>query len=171
MPVTNPDSQVTGTAYQPDSELEDLLTALDSAHISTDSEQEIDLPGGLSARQIQVSGSFDGFEIEGAETFSPLGTFMSFEGYLGLTASLVLYFARTLGEPTQIYLDSAPPATVRRDQYEDITAEWYTPQAVEAGLPETRLEARSVRFDEQKINLGKVEEWAQMWLSKPSSKS
>lgn len=159
-------TRITATEYDPDDDIRDLLTeVLQDATVSYGEEQDPSLSAGIEGFQRDYEVSFDEFELSGFETVTSLGAFVSFEGHLGLAASVVLTHALQYGVPTQTYTDEAPPATLTADPYQDLTSEWYRQQAVRMGFPESRLEKRIGEFDHDPIGLGELERYARVWLS------
>lgn len=156
-----------GGEYEPDNDLNTLLQELGAVESQVTNEQTFELLDRREVDRQTVKFEYEGFEVTGTETYTPFGVLISYDGWLGLAAGLGLFMCKELGEPAQIYLDSAPPPTIHNDAYEDITFEWYTPAAVERGVPETRLEKREV-YEEELVSLEQVEEWVRNWLSKPS---
>jgi hypothetical protein len=159
-------AQITATGYDPDDELRGLLNeVLQDATVSYGDEQDLDLSAGIEGFQREYEVTFGEFGLSGFETYTSLGVFVSLEGHLGLAASVILSQAMMTGVPTQTYTDEAPPASLFDDPYQDLTAEWYHPQAVEMGFPESRLEKRIGEFDHDPIGLGELERYARVWLS------
>lgn len=157
---------ITQTDYEPDDELRELLReVLNESTINYSEEQKLDFGEELEGTQRHYRVVYDGFELDGTETISPLGVFVSFEGHLGCAASTVLANATAYGIPTQTYTDEAPPSTIADDPYQDLTAEWYRQWAVREGMPEVRLEQRIGSFDHESIGLGTLERYARVWLS------
>jgi hypothetical protein len=92
--------------------------------------------------------------------------FMSFEGNFGFGAGIILYHARLLGEPTQVYADKALADETPVDAYQDLTAEWYPPPLAKQGIPEARLAQRVGDLEHTKLSVADLEEYAQHWLSR-----
>ena len=162
--------QITDAEYVPDDELDRLLDKFGSeTKITYGEESEIGFSVDLQGTQREYSAFFDDFEIEGFETYTDLGYLLSLEGNLGFAAGIGLQHARTLGVPTLTYTDEAPAAGVIGDAYQDLSVEWYTPDAVEAGLAELRLEKRVGPFDHDRVGLETLERYARVWLSLDSS--
>lgn len=167
--MDRPDAQITDTAYDPDADLRGLLEDLASVEVSYHSDQEIDLPGGLSAIQREYEMVFEDagetYSLEGTETTASIGMFISLQGNLGFASGIILHHAVMLGEPTQIYTDENVPSDPAVDQYQDLTAEWYRPVAVEKGFPAARLEKRPIGFETTEVTLAELEKYAEIWLS------
>jgi hypothetical protein len=162
-------SSITDTAYEPDGDLRELLIeAGGEIRIDYGDETELDL-GELAAVQRDYSVRYEGFELDGTETQSGLGLLLSLDGHLGLAATTVLVSSIQYGTPTLVYLDDAPPVEAYGDRYQDISAEWYHPAAVEKGIPEARMTGRAGEYEADEISLGRVEEWAEAWLSLEST--
>lgn len=160
---------ITDTAYEPGGDLRELLVdAGGEIRIDYGEETELDLSG-LTAVQRDYSVHYEGFELNGTETQSGLGLLLSLDGHLGLAATAVLVSSIQYGVPTLVYLDDAPPATAYGDRYQDISAEWYHPAAVDTGIPEARMTRRVGQYEADKIDLGRVEDWAEAWLSLEST--
>jgi len=163
------DTQITDTAYDPDDELRNLLDDLETAEVSYGSDHQIDLPGELVAQQRDYEMVFveddDEFTLSGTETMGSLGTFLSLEGNLGFASGIVLYHALILGEPTQCYTDETVPSDPSPGRYQDLTAEWYHPAAIEQDIPEARLNNRAVDFRATGLSLDEIERYAGHWLS------
>ena len=168
--------QTTEAAYRPDSELRDLLTeVLETACVEYGDQRPFSIPVGDTEAEglsIDYELTFEDpevgtFTLDGTETYSPIGVIMSLSGHLGLAASVALAQAFTHGDPTQAYLDEAPPPEwpPSADPYQDLTVEWYPPAAADAGLPEARLEKRVSGFEHEEIAISKLEHYARMWLS------
>ena len=165
-----PNAQVTDTAYEPDADLRDSLVSLEDVAVSYQADQELDLPGELTAKQREYTMSYgtdDGDELtlSGTETMGAPGMFVSLEGSLGFAAGIILQHALILGEPTQCYTDEGIPRDASMSRYQDLTAEWYRPAAVEQGLPQARLEHRTVDFEATELPLKETERYARQWLS------
>jgi hypothetical protein len=163
------DTQITDTAYDPDDELRDLLDDLATVRVSYGSDHEIDLPGELTALQRDYEMVFvedgDEFTLSGTETTGSLGMFLSLEGNLGFAAGIVLQHALILGEPTQCYTDETVPSDPSLGRYQDLTAEWYQPAAVEQGIHEARLSNRAVDLRATGLSLDEIERYGRHWLS------
>ena len=165
-----PDSQVTKDPYTPGEELESLINnELEDVRVSYTSDTEIDLPAGLTAQQrdyeMTLRDDGDEFVLSGTETASGIGMFLSLEGHLGFAAGIILSHALILGQPTQIYTDEGLSGDPVFDEYQDLTAEWYQPAAVDNGLPEARLSQRTADLEATKISLNEIERYARHWLS------
>lgn len=165
------EEQITGTEYEPDTSLEELLTGeLETTEVSYNSDEEIELPGGLSAYQRKYEMKLDSgggeFILKGTETTSPIGMFVSLEGNLGFASGIVLNHALILGEPTQAYTDEAISVENPAETYQDLTAEWYRPDAVENGFPEARLANRIGDFEHTEVSIEELERYARHWLSR-----
>lgn len=158
MPITTP--------YEPNDELRELLSEVRTgATIDYGTEQTFKVAG-HPATQRQYEVAFDEFELEATETESAVGMMVSFEGHLGLAAATLLANALVYGEPTQTYVDDAPPQDGSfGDRYQDLTGEWYVEAAVDAGLPEARLDQRSEQFDADLLDVDELERYARIWLS------
>jgi hypothetical protein len=164
--ASDDEAQVTATKYDPDDDLRELLEeVLHDATVSYGDEQDLDLSADIEGFQRDYEVVFGEFEVSGFETYTPLGVFLSLEGHLGLAASVIISQAMHTGVPTQTYTDEAPPASLFEDPYQDLTAEWYHPQAVEMGFPASRLEKRIGGLDHDPIGLGELERYARVWLS------
>lgn len=167
--MDHPDAQITDTAYEPDTDLRDRLNALADVEVEYQADREIDLPGELTAQQRDYTMAFttagDEFVLSGTETIGSLGMFLSLEGNLGLASAIALHHAVILGEPTQCYTDERVTEDVSSDLYQDLTAEWYRPAAVEAEIPQARINQRGLDFDTTGISLKEVEQYARDWLS------
>jgi len=160
---------ITDTAYEPDDDLRELLVdAGGEIRIEYGDETELDL-GELAAIQRDYSVRYEGFELGGTETQSGLGLLLSLDGHLGLAATAVLVSSLQYGTPTLVYLDDAPPVEAYGDRYQDISAEWYHPAAVDKDIPEARMARRVGEYEADEISLGRVEEWAEAWLSLDST--
>ena len=157
----------TATAYDPDDELKRLLRdALKTLRIEYGAKQAVPELHGIQ-REYTLTDAVD--ELSGFETQSGLVLMASLEGYPGLAAAAVLAFSLQYGEPTLVYLDcqTLPDDLGWLDtEYEDLTAEWYTPEAVEAGLPEMRMQSRDASFEADTLDLATVERWARHYLTK-----
>jgi hypothetical protein len=167
--MPTPNSQITSTPYDPDADLQDLLTnELAEVRVTYDADREIDLPGGLTAQQREYEMTLEDennkFTLSGTETTSGLGMFLSLEGNLGFASGIILNHALMLGEPTQAYTDESL-SNPSVEQYQDLTAEWYRPTAVDKGFPETRLQNRPVDFESTEVSLAELEKYARIWLS------
>jgi hypothetical protein len=164
--MSDSEAQVTATEYVPDDDLRELLDeVLQEATVSYGDEQDLELSAGIEGMQRDYEVTFGEFEASGFETYTSLGVSVSLEGHLGLAASVILSQATFTGAPTQTYTDEAPPATLSDDPYQDLTAEWYHPKAVEIGFPESRLEQRTGGLDHDPIGLDELERYARVWLS------
>jgi hypothetical protein len=164
-----PHAQITDTAYEPDTDLRDRLNAVADVEIDYQADREIDLPGELTAQQREYTMASttagDEFVLSGTETTGSHGVLLSLDGNLGFACAIALHHAVILGEPTQCYTDERVPDDVSSDIYQDITAEWYRPAAVEAELPPARLNQRGLDFETSGITLKEVEQYAMNWLS------
>jgi len=159
-------AQYTDADYEPADDLRELLIeAGGEIRIDYGDSSEIN-PGGLTMLQRDYSVHYEGFELAGTETQSGFGLMLSLEGYLGLAATTILVSSIQYGKPTLVYIDDAPPASAYGERYEDISAEWYTTEAVDQGVPEARMEARPDGFEADRIELERVEAWAEAWLSR-----
>ena len=166
--MDHPDAQITDTAYEPDTDLRDRLNALSDVEVDYQADREIDLPGELTAQQrdyTMASTTGDEFVLSGTETTGSLGMLLSLDGNLGFASAIALHHAVILGEPTQCYTDERVPEDVSSDIYQDLTVEWYRPAAVEAEIPQARLNQRGLDFDTTGISLKEVEQYAKNWLS------
>lgn len=162
MPTHN---QITKKRYNPDNELQELLKEVKTdARLHYEEERSTSLFGDYEVKRLSYTVNFDGFELEGTETISPIGIFTSFSGHLGCAASVILSNSLTYGEPTQIYIDEATASPSGPTEYRDLTAEWYFEHAVEAGVPEARLENRVVDLRPEHIPLSQLENWVKVWL-------
>ena len=160
---------ITDTAYEPDGDLRELLVeAGGEIQIDYGEETELDL-GEVTAVQRDYSVHYEGFDLGGTETQSGLGLLLSLDGHLGLAATTVLVSSLQYGAPTLVYLDDAPPATAYGKRYQDISVEWYHPAAVDRGIPEARMAGRVGEYEADEIDLGRVEDWAEAWLSLDSA--
>jgi hypothetical protein len=159
--------RITGTAYEPDAKLRELLAeVLTEATIDYGEKQESELPGGHTNVQRDYAVDFGEFELSGFETVSPIGMFVSLEGHLGLAASVVLGQALRAGSPSRTYTDELPPPDgTAGELYQDLTAEWYHPRAVEAGADEVRMQNRAEGFEHEPIELAELERYVRVWLS------
>jgi len=156
---------VTDTPYEPDPELRTYLEeAGQEIHLTDKSVTSFELLGGLDARQEKYNVEYEGFSLSATETQSPVGVFISLDGHLGLAATTHLVSALVHGQITQVYSDEAPPPDGWSERYQDLTAEWYQPKAVDAGLPEKRLSS-SRAFEAERLTVEQLEEWADTWLS------
>lgn len=157
---------ITETVYEPDDELEQLMDeVLHEAVVSYGNKETISLSAGVEGFQRDYDVSFDEFELSGFETYTSLGVMVSLEGHLGLAASMTLSQSLALGVPTQTYTDEAPPASLFDEPYQDLTAEWYRPKAIEMGFPESRLEKRIGDLEHDPIEFSELERYARVWLS------
>jgi len=163
------DPVITDKAYQPSEDLQPLLIEAGDEITITKSEQEEVPLGPMAAIQRSYDAEYEGFSVGGFETTSQYGHFLSLEGHLGVSATTVLVTAIKLGTPTLTYLDERDPDSITIDTYEDLTAEWYYPKAVEIGVPELRMEARHDEFEAEEIPLDQLEEWALRWLELEST--
>lgn len=164
--MTTNSTQISPTAYDPDETLRNQLKEVfEKAQISYGATTERRI-GGYTFRHRDYTVILGEFELSGYETLSPLGVFSSLEGHVGLAASVVLVHATVWGEITQVYLDDAPPPDQYGERYQDLTAEWYREVAIEAGVPERRMETRISQFKADMIDIDQLEEYAQFWLSK-----
>jgi len=167
--MENPDAQITDTAYDPDTDLRDRLDGLASVEVDYQADREVDLPGELSAQQREYTMVFDDgddeFALSGTETTGSLGMFISLDGNLGFASAIALHHAVIVGEPTQCYTDERVSEGVSSDIYQDLNVEWYRPAAVEAGIPQARLNQRGLDFDTTGISLKEIEQYARNWLS------
>ena len=167
--MAHPDAQITDTAYDPDAGLRNQLDELASVEVDYQADREVDPPGELTAQQREYTMVFtdgdDEFELSGTETTGSLGMFLSLEGTLGFASAIALHHAVMLGKPTQCYTDETVSKDVSSEIYQDLTVEWYQPAAVEAELPQARLNRRGEKFDATSISLGDVEQHAEDWLS------
>jgi len=160
---------ITDTAYEPAGDLRELLAeAGREIRIDYGEETELDL-GGVIAVQRDYAVQYEGYELEGTETQSGLGIMLSLEGYLGLAATTVLVSSVQHGEPTLLYLDELPPISAYGDRYEDISVEWYYPEAVDQGAADARMQSRVDEFDGEEIGISRLEEWGEAWLSLDST--
>lgn len=157
----------TSTPYDPDEELRELLDEpLTESTVQYGDAREYETREGIEAMQRKYRVKLGEFELDGTETFSPAGVIVSLEGHLGFAASVLLSNALAYGVPTLCYVDDAPPpGSPWGDRYQDLTGEWYRPPAVDAGLPETRMQTRLDEFDDEQLDFEEVEEWARIWLS------
>lgn len=164
-------AMISGAGYEPDSELRSLLDDVaPEVTIEYDAEHEISLGDtGVDAVQRDYTVAAEGFELDGTETQSPLGIMVSLDGHLGLAATTQLVNALQYGQITLLYMDESPPRDAWGDRYEDTTAEWYYPRAVELGLPEKRMATRPDRFETDALDVGDLEQWARAWLSLDST--
>jgi len=162
------DAQITDTAYEPDADLRDHLGELASVEVDYQADQEVVLPGELTAQQREYTMVFDGgdneFALSGTETTGSLGMLLSLEGTLGFASAIALHHAIMLGEPTQCYTDERVSGGASSEIYQDLSVEWYRPAAVEAGLPRARLDQRGIEFDTTGISFDDVEQFARNWL-------
>ena len=167
---------ITDQPYEPDSDLRELLTeVLDTATIDYTDQREFSLPIGeqdIDGMSMDYDLMFEDdtvgtFELQGTETYSPIGLFMSLSGHLGLAAAVALSQALSMGEITQVYLDEAAPPdwSLTDDPYQDLTVEWYRPWAVEAGIDDARLANRGEGFEHELIPVSQIEHYATVWLS------
>lgn len=164
--MSNNRTEVTETVYEPDNELDQLLSeVLHEASVSYGEQQDLDLSADIKGFQRDYDVTFGEFDLSGFETYTSLGGFVSLEGHLGLAAAMELTQSLVFGVPTQSYTDEAPPASVFDDPYQDLTAEWYRQEAVEMGFPESRLEKRIGDLEHDPIDLEKLERYARVWLS------
>lgn len=163
------DAQITDTTYDPAPDLRDQLDVLTSVEVDYQADREVDLPGELTAQQREYTMVFttsdDDFELSGTETTGSLGMFLSLEGALGFASAIALHHAVMLGKPTQCYTDETVSKGDSPEIYQDLTVEWYQPAAVEAGLPQARLNQRGKEFDATSISLPEIEQHATDWLS------
>jgi len=163
------DAQVTDTAYEPEPDLRDQLDDLAGVEVDYQADREVDLPGELTAQQREYTMVFDDgddeFALSGTETSGSLGMLLSLDGNLGFASAIALHHAVMLGEPTHCYTDESVPEDVSADIYQDLTVEWYQPAAVEAEIPQARLNQRDIEFDATGISLKEVERFARNWLS------
>jgi len=162
-------ASLTDTEYAPEDALRELLIdAGGEITIRYDNEHEMDL-GPITAVQRDYAVNYEGYELSGTETESALGVMLSLDGHLGLAATTILVSSIEYGEPQLLYLDEAPPADSWGERYQDISAEWYQPEAAEQGIPDRRMDSRADEFDADEIGLGQLEEWAEAWLSLDST--
>lgn len=162
----NNQPEITETVYEPDDEIEQPFDeVLNEATVSYGDKQDFTLSAGIEGFQRDYDVTFDEFELSGFETYTPLGVMMSLEGHLGLAAVMTLAQSLALGVPTQTYTDEAPPASLFDEPYQDLTAEWYRPQAIEMGFPESRLEKRIGDLEHEPIEFSELERYARVWLS------
>ena len=163
------DAQITDTAYDPNGELRGFLKELATVEVNYGADREINLPGELVAQQRDYEMVFvedeNEFTLSGTETTGSLGVFLSLEGNLGFASGIALQHALLLGEPTHCYTDETVPSDPALGRYQDLTAEWYRPAAVEQGLPAARLSNRAVDLRATGIALDEVERYARHWLS------
>jgi hypothetical protein len=162
-------SEITEVKYTPPDSLEPLLVeAASEIKINYAEEREFDL-GPSEATQRDYSVTYEGFELDGTETLSAVGVLLSLDGHLGLTATTILISSLKYGAPTLLYMDEEVETTAVTDHYEDISAEWYFPQAVDQGLHESRMESRPDRYEANMMEIDQLEEWAEQWLSLDST--
>lgn len=156
---------LTDTLYDPDDPLRGALRELfEAVSINHTRRAESEPAPGVEAVQEDYTASIEGGRsIEGTRTTSGIGHLDSLEGHLGFAAGVILGNALIFGEPTLLYLDESPPTATQVEQYQDLTAEWYYPQAVDAGVPDARLESRAV-LDATHIELEQIERYAEYWL-------
>jgi hypothetical protein len=161
----SPTNQITDDAYDPADELRELLAEVRSdAKLHYEEERTTQLFGDYEVTRLSYTVTFDGFELEGTETISSIGIFTSLSGHLGCAGSVMLSNSLTYGEPTQIYIDEATASPSGPTEYRDLTVEWYFEPAVEAGIPEARLENRVVDFRSDLVSLSQLEDWVKIWL-------
>jgi hypothetical protein len=160
------ESQITADAYEPDAELRALLDdELGAARVSYPDGQEGTPLSGVEGTQRSLRVTLDEeWELTGTETISEIGQLLSLQGTLGFAAGLALSYARRLGEPTLSYVDDAPPPSAAGERYQDLSVEWYTPAAVEAGVPTARRQRRGIGEEQDDLSLETVEHYARVWL-------
>lgn len=164
--MTQP-TQITEPSYGPDADLAALLEAFGArVEVDYNDRTTTELPAGLTAQREHYRAYIDSPEtgIDGTRTIASFGTVVSLSGHLGFAAAQLLINARVFGSPTLLYMDDAPPPDGWGERYQDVTAEWYRPEAVDAGLPEARRESRPGGFSAAEIAVGELETWARRYL-------
>lgn len=158
------ETRITATEYDLEGELKPLLAGFIRETELSDIETEHHTVEGEAAEQKHFTVTYREFQLVGTETYSTLGVMASYNGHLGLAAALVLAHARQLGVPTLCYHDQLDGDDVLEAAGKDLTAEWYHPEAVRAGLPEMRMEHRAVAYEHTDVGLGTIEDYATVWL-------
>jgi hypothetical protein len=161
------ESQITADAYEPVAELRALLDdELADVRVSyPDGGEGSSLGERLDGnrRSVRVTLGED-WKLTGIETYSEVGVLLSVSGNLGFAAAVVLSYALRLGEPALVYVDDAPAPSAVVGRYQDLSVEWYTPAAVEAGVPTARRQRRGIGEEQESLSLETVEHYARVWL-------
>lgn len=159
---------ITDDGYSPDDEIKTLLSEfIAETELNVHKQREFsESIGDIEQKSFTVE--YREFESEGTETYGPTGMMASYEGHLGFASCLILAHCLRVGEPTHCYIDTSEAIeelSLWDRDYEDITAEWYIPKAVEIGVPETRMEART-GYEHEFIELEEIERYTRVWLSR-----
>lgn len=160
-------AQITDAGYQPAPDLAEALAGFER-RVSVDYGEQTttDLPGDLTAQREQYRAYIDdpGRGVDGTRTITGFGMVISLSGHLGFASAQLLANARVFGDPTLCYMDDAPPPSGWGERYQDVTAEWYRPTAVDAGIPAARRATRPEDFDADDVSVAELEEWTRLYL-------
>lgn len=156
--------RITETAYDPPVVVMDALQG-ERMEVEYDDEREFQV-GGNPATQIdlRVIDTLRDVEISLTETTSVVGHLASAQGDIGLAAVYHCSLARNLGEPTLIYTDERITLGDLDERYHDLSAEWYRPNAVEAGVVDARKNQHADSYDAVSMTLDELESLAMRYL-------
>jgi hypothetical protein len=156
----------TTSLYAPELSLaEQLDEFMQTARVTNYTESNVCLNADETLCKRRYLVCYDGFELRATETLTPIATFVSFEGNLGLASAAILAQAVRRGSMTLVYTDEILPDEPTTDCYQDLTAEWYPDSAVNNNLPDLRFAVRPDQFEAEELQLSTVEAWADHWLS------
>lgn len=161
-----PAHQITDDAYEPNHEIQELLSEVRSDALMHYKEEEtFPFPGDKEANPLSYKLTYNELELAGKEQDTSYGVIISLEGHVGFAASVVLHISETYGEPTNAYIDENNVADIRPSQCCNLMAEWYIKAAVETGFPKLRLKNRTGNLDAEIVTTDRLEEWARGWLA------
>jgi len=158
--------QVTITeSYEPPEQLRGLLEDVQhKSVVHTSQNQELRIFDKLPARIIKYDVEYQGYRISGRTILSPFGIFCSLHNDQGMAASQILARAFQYGKPTLLYEDHESLTQTQSD-YHNLTAEWYSDNAIERNVPQIRLQVKLENQEAEKRTLDTIEDWAEHWLS------
>jgi len=138
----------------------------DAIRVQYNTEDELQLEDGLVAKRVQYNAVYigeDGDRVFGVtETYSPLGLILRMQAHLNPAAAYILVQSRAFGEPTQVYTEDAG---LGESGDVVLTAEWYHDGAVEAEIPQSRLDESIRDSGGVLLETEKLEDCARSWFS------
>lgn len=141
---------------------EELASFGDQVEIVVESEE----PSLMSSIKRVLTARFEELDTNGTETILDHGRIVSFEGNFAFAATCILLRSQQFGVPTLVYTDEHISESPFEEEYQDVTAGWYSEWAKQLGIPETRMEVRGDSFDHELIEFDELTHWAAAWLAR-----
>lgn len=162
LPSQSMDATINGNPYSPADVLEDSLVEfsteveIEKVRHSPEKSDEGD------CREYDLY--HDGNDVEILDIRTDFGWILTAQGDAGLAASVLLYEALEHGRPTELYSDLDVYLSPDGPGRGDYNFEWYTPEALEQGVNEWRMDQHEMYFECEMLALTHFESLATNYL-------